>query len=114
MSISIKGLNKVFAFKALYDGANQLGLGFLNPLGAAGTGMSIADAIIEVEEAKKYSYRGQISFDYVNGRVMKVDIGKDEFDPWLYDRDNGEGAAAKAIEYAYKMAPEWEKELPSE
>ena len=29
---------------------------------------------------------------------MKVDINGDEFDPRLFDRDNGEGAAEKAIE----------------
>jgi hypothetical protein len=28
---------------------------------------------------------------------MKVDLSKDAFDPWLYDRDNGQGAAARAL-----------------
>ena len=29
---------------------------------------------------------------------MKVDISGDEFDPYLFDRDNGGGSAAIAIE----------------
>ena len=28
---------------------------------------------------------------------MKVDLSCDELDPYLYDRDNGQGAAFKAI-----------------
>ena len=36
-------------------------------------------------------------FDYLNGRVMKIDLSEDMLDPWLYDRDNGEGAAARAL-----------------
>ena len=37
-------------------------------------------------------------FDHLHGRVMKVDINGDEFDPRLFDRNNGEGSAEKAIE----------------
>lgn len=37
-------------------------------------------------------------FDYVRGRVMKVDLSGDELNPALYDRDTGEGAAAVALE----------------
>jgi hypothetical protein len=39
----------------------------------------------------------QVYFDYLRGRVMKVDLSKDAFDPWLYDRDNGAGAAERAV-----------------
>jgi hypothetical protein len=39
----------------------------------------------------------QTDFDYLKGRVMKVNLSGDEFDPWLYDRDNGQGAAERAI-----------------
>jgi hypothetical protein len=28
---------------------------------------------------------------------MKVNLSKDQFDPGLFDRDNGQGAAQKAI-----------------
>ena len=39
----------------------------------------------------------QTYFDYLKGRVMKVDLSGDELDPFLYDRDNGQGAAERAI-----------------
>ena len=35
----------------------------------------------------------------MEGHVIKCDITNDEFEEGLYDRDCGEGAAAKAIEY---------------
>jgi len=36
-------------------------------------------------------------FDYLKGRVMKVNLSGNELDPRLYDRDNGERAAERAI-----------------
>jgi hypothetical protein len=41
--------------------------------------------------------KGRLYFDYVGGRPLKIDITGDELDPRLYDRDQGEGAAAMAI-----------------
>ena len=36
--------------------------------------------------------------DYLAGRVMKIAFDKYPLiEPWLYDRDNGEGAAARVI-----------------
>lgn len=50
-----------------------------------------------IGEAKEILDSGITYFDYLKGRVMKVDLCGNEFDPWLYDRDNGRGAAARAI-----------------
>jgi sarcosine oxidase delta subunit len=53
---------------------------------------------MSLEEAQQIvTERRSLRFDYLRGRVMKVDLSEDEFDDWLYDRDNGHGAAAKAI-----------------
>ena len=37
-------------------------------------------------------------FDYVDGRVMKVDLSGDELHTGLYNRDNGIGAAEAVID----------------
>jgi hypothetical protein len=37
-------------------------------------------------------------FDYLKGRVMKVDLGGDELRTALYNRDNGPNAAESALE----------------
>ncbi len=85
--IDLKGVNKAKALAALYNASQPLGMGFLqyDP-----TPMTEQEA---GELLQQYTY-----FDYLKGRVMKVDLSGDSFDPWLYDRDNGEGAAARALE----------------
>ena len=84
--VSIKGLDKAEVFKALYDKAKVQGLGFLNEI----------KGDMQLEKAKKITSEN-LNFDYVFGRVMKVDLSKDEFDQRLYDRDNGDGAAELII-----------------
>lgn len=40
---------------------------------------------------------GAAYVDYLNGRVIKCDVRERPLDVRLYDRDNGEGAAARAL-----------------
>ena len=84
--INIKGLNKAEVLKELYNNSKVQGLGFLQ---ATGRNMTTEEA----EEELKHG----TTFDYLHGKVLKVDLSKDEFEEWLYDRDNGQGAAAKVI-----------------
>lgn len=45
-------------------------------------------------------------FDYVGGRIVKVNLSTyPELDVWLYDRDNGQGAAARARRRASGPVP---------
>jgi len=85
--ISLEGLDKAEVFAALYNGARAQGLGFLHydsePMTAETAQQRFGD---------EWGY-----FDYVDGRVMKVDLSGDELNPWEYDRDNGQGAAAVII-----------------
>ena len=50
------------------------------------------------EEAQQLLGHGCQRFDYIMGRVMKIDLGKDDVDTWGYNRDNGKDAAEKVIE----------------
>jgi len=85
--ISLEGLDKAVVLAALYNASRPLGMGFMhyNP------------APMTTEQARAL-LEGCTYFDYLQGRVMKVDLGGDVLDPWLYDRDNGQGAALRAIE----------------
>lgn len=100
--ISIKGLDKAAVFAALYNNARPQGLGYLQ----------YTPENLSIEEARQLmglnsvgaenaflTNAGQLRlyFDYVRGRVMKVDLSGDELQERLYDRDNGPGAAARAI-----------------
>lgn len=84
--INIKGIDKYKVLQALYNNSRPLGMGFIQ----------YVEGDMEDKIAKKI-VKDTLRFDYLFGRVMKVDLSGDEFDHGLYDRDNGEGAAQKAI-----------------
>lgn len=86
------GLDRYEVLCALYNKSKPLGLGmlFFTP-----GQLSLVEAH---EQLDGYDYA-----DYVKGRVIKVKLseGSVSFSPRLYDRDNGEGAALRALqEYA--------------
>ncbi len=85
IDISKKSKAKVLA--ALYNASQPLGLGFMHYDPAEMTEQE-AEGLLE-----KTDY-----FDYVKGRIMKVQLSGDTLDPRNYDRDNGEGAAQRAID----------------
>jgi hypothetical protein len=84
--IDLTGLDKAEVLAALYNGSQPLGMGFLQYRTDAMT----AEQARALLEKTKY-------FDYLYGRVMKVDLSGDTLDPWGYDRDNGQGAAEQVI-----------------
>ena len=96
--VNIKGMDKAEVLLALWQASQMQGMSFLGFL-ASGE-LTLEQAQKEVQERKHTRFDGtdSIYFDYLNGKVMKVDLGQDEFDPRLYDRDNGEGAAQRAID----------------
>lgn len=88
-SIDISGVDKAEVLAALYNASKPQGLGILHfdpskmhPKTAAGY-------------LEKNTY-----FDYLMGRVMKIDLSSDFLNPRLYDRDNGDNAARIALEDA--------------
>lgn len=86
--INIKNLPKADVLMALFNATHQQGLGFSDTLGSRQ---------MTLDDAKKIIASGITDFDYLRGRVMKVNLSGDEFDPFLFDRDNYDGAAQDAI-----------------
>ena len=87
-TINISGLDKAEVLQALFNASRQRGMGFLDRSGASD---------MSIEDARKYVTNGSQYYDYLRGRVMKIDLSNDELSVWLYDRDNGQGAAARAL-----------------
>lgn len=87
--IDIKGLDKAEVLLTLYNHSHVQGLGFLQMV----DNYTLKDAKKDLEASAPYFY-----FDYLHGRVLKVDLSKDTFNGDLYDRDCGSGAAQKAID----------------
>lgn len=87
--MNISGLNKAAVLAALFNASRQQGMGFMDSRGARA--MTEADAQKVLDEEGPY-------FDYLRGRVMKIAIDGDEIETRLYNRDNGEGAAERAVD----------------
>lgn len=87
--MDIKNLNKAEVLATLYNASKVQGMGIFQ---ADGKVMTIEDAEAILKENEGHTY-----FDYLKGKVMKIDIGKDELDTRLYNRDNGNMAAERAL-----------------
>lgn len=86
MEVDIKGISKAKLLAALYNNSRSQGMGFMQYEPKDMTEQE-AEALLAIR-----SY-----FDYLKGRVMKVELSGDTLDPWGYDRDNGEGAVAHIV-----------------
>lgn len=92
--LDIKGLDKAKVLKALYDSSHVQGMGFLQ---------AVPEGTVTVDHCRKL-LKQSTYFDYLYGRVLKVDLSGDTFDERLYERDNSPGSAARAL------IPLWEKQ----
>lgn len=93
--VDISGLDKAIVLKALWDGSHAQGFSFVE-LPDDGN-ITLEECQKEVEERAKRC-NGKLFFDYWRGKVLKVSIEGDDFDPYLYDRDCGPGHAAEVID----------------
>jgi len=86
--MNIAGLSKAAVLAALYNASRPQGMGFMHydptPM-TEGQAQQILDG-------------GTTYFDYLMGRVMKIDLATDEVGTWGYNRDNGANAAENAVE----------------
>jgi hypothetical protein len=86
MEISLENMDKAVVLAALFNASKPQGMGFVQ----------YKPIPMTVEEARQLLEQCT-DFDYLQGRVMKIDLSGNMLDTWGYDRDNGEGAAERAI-----------------
>jgi len=91
--MDISKYNKADVLRVLYNRSKVQGMGIFNAQ-FGDMSKEEAEAIIQSGISE---WAVNLYFDYLFGRVMKVDLSKDELDTRLYNRDNGPGAAEKAI-----------------
>ena len=94
--INISGLDKAEVLQALYGATRPLTMGIFYDKPDMLSDDQAAE-LIRLGQAGDLGRR-PMYFDYVGGRPIKSDLSGDEFDPRLFDRDAGQGAAARAIE----------------
>lgn len=92
--IDTTGLSKAQVLCALYNASKPQGMGFIQ----------YKPGDMTIDEADRWLKQSPSQdFDYLLGRVMKVCLSRDgSFEEWGYDRDNGQGAAQRAIDAARK------------
>ena len=94
--VNYNGLSKAEVLAELWNHSHCQGMSFLGAIPGHNH--------MTVEEAQELiDQRTSLYFDYVEGRVIKVDLRDDEpeFDERLYDRDCGAGMAQVAVNTAY-------------
>jgi len=93
MRIDISKANQAQVLAALYNRSKPQGMGFLHYTPEPMSELEAADTLAEYEVRCGRKY-----FDYLNGRVMKLNFDKPEdFGVRLYNRDIGEGAAEEVL-----------------
>ena len=91
--MDITNLSKPKVLAALFNAAKPLGLGFLH---------YVEDHVMDENEAAEL-LESRTYFDYHEGRLMKINMATDELYTENYNRDNGNGAAERAIKEAFNM-----------
>ena len=86
--VSFGNKNKAVVLKALWENSKAQGMSFL-ALPELGQ--------ITVEQCSARLAESAY-VDYFAGKVIKIDFSGGDFNPWGYDRDNGQGAAQKAVD----------------
>ena len=84
-----RGLTRVQILAALYNASRPQGMGFLH---------YDAKPMTELDAQRLLDENKEGYFDYLYGRVMKVCLGRPGVEVRLYDRDNGPGAAQRAVD----------------
>lgn len=85
--VYIGDLNKAELLIELYNNAPVQGFG-----------RSCDRSNLSIEDARELIDNQKGDFDYLNGRVLKVNLSEDYLDTWLYNRDNCPGRAEKIVE----------------
>lgn len=83
--VNIAGADKAKVIQALYAASR--------PMGPSPLGYQIGE--LPYEHA---ALLVGVNIDYIHGRVMKVKVDGDAFDPKDYDAANGDGAAERAVD----------------
>ena len=101
--MNIANYDKAEVLAALYNRAKVQGIGvFRQPNG--NMSKDEAQAILDADQKNDRTPY----FDYLNGRVMKVNLARDEVQTALYNRDNGIDAAETVLSL---LSPSSEEEL---
>lgn len=93
-NIDVSDIAPAELLAALYNRSHPQGMGFLQ----AQDGDMTEDKAQKLLQDSTGQIRDHTYFDYLQGRVMKVEINGKILSPCLYDRDLGQGAAQGVVD----------------
>lgn len=88
-AIDISSMNKAEVLMKLFNASKVQGLGFLQ---GSGNEVMTKEEATDILNQTPSAY-----FDYLKGRIMKIDLSGDTMRTEMYNRDNGQGAAERAL-----------------
>jgi hypothetical protein len=92
VNYSAMGMSRAECLSRLYNRAKCQGMGFLHYT-SGDMSLKEAEEILKYREENKMGF----DFDYLKGRVMKVDLSSGMVQLDLYDRDNGYDSGVGAL-----------------
>lgn len=97
--VDISGLDKAAVLALLFNASAPGGMGFLTAqFGPSVMTVEDAEYVIHDGDSPDPDFpQGNLSYDYLFGRPLKIDLEGDEFDPWGFDRDNGGTGTAQRL-----------------
>jgi len=101
--LDISKLSKYDVLRVLYNRARPLGMGFLH--------YTPEDMTTEQAKAVYDEYANHNTppyFDYLKGRLMKVELGGATLSVGSYERDNDPGSCAEALAPLFAALPQQE------
>jgi len=98
--IDIQGLRKAAVLAALYNLAIPKGLGFLKYDPTPITEEQAEEILENGDDLrwKRGPQSGLFEIEYVNGRLLKIDLYTNELDARMYNKKNGKGSAELVID----------------
>lgn len=106
IDIDVSDINPAELLAGLYNASKVQGMGILQAkdgdmtIEEAEKLLSGEDVENDYRELARTRGKGKkpAYFDYLYGKVMKVEINKESLRTSLYDRDNGNGAAQRVVD----------------
>ena len=86
MSVNIKGIDKVQLLEELWTAQKVASWFSFHPVQ-----VPLFDRVKAQEAVKE-------EIDYFQGRAIKLNLSNDSIDPWVYDRDAGQGTFKKIVD----------------
>ncbi len=81
-------MNKARVLAVLYNNAKSGGRGIKH----------VKAHIMTQDEAQELLDTGKLKFDYLHGRLLKINLSRDEMETTWYNLHNGENAAEIALD----------------